>query len=193
MNNITKIKPFANSGTLVDYIISSIDKDKYSSVAFIGYKEIISEILGTLIGGYKVDIECLHMDECAYNDLYRLAIDEDFIISVVPIHKDNGEYIMTDADIQFISDEVSTKYVFALDKRGQKYQIFTLDSDFEEECEDFEDDNVWTSGYLQMVEDNKMPSKYEIEVEVSFNGKPYEELSDDEKQLFDLMMDWRLL
>lgn len=193
MNNITKIKPFANSEALVDYAVDLVSSDDCPSMAFIGYGDTIAEILGTFLAEYTTDIDIINMDECTYNDLYRLVIDEDFIISIVPIRKDNSEYIMTDVDIQFISDEVSTKYVFALDKRGQKYQIFTLDSDFEEEIDDFEEDIETTT---EITEENSNDISFEIPVSVKFeaslNGRPYNKLSDDEKQLFDMMFDWGL-
>lgn len=100
---------------MVDYAVDLVSSDDCPSMAFIGYGNTIVEILGALLAEYTTDIDIINMDEFTYNDLYRLVIDEDFIISIVPIRKDNGEYIMTDVDIQFISDEVSTKYVFALD------------------------------------------------------------------------------
>lgn len=184
MNNITKIKPFVNSGALVDYAVDLVSSDDCPSMAFIGYGNTIVEILGALLAEYTTDIDIINMDEFTYNDLYRLVIDEDFIISIVPIRKDNGEYIMTDVDIQFISDEVSTKYVFALDKRGQKYQIFTLDSDFEEDVE------TATEIAEENSDDNSFEIPVSIKFEASFNGRPYDKLSYDEKQLFDMMFDW---
>lgn len=190
MNNITKIKPFMSSGALVDYAIDSVLGDDYPSMAFIGYGYIIAEILGTLFVEHTTDIDTINMDECTYNDLYCLLIDEDFIVSVIPIKKDNGEYIMINVDIQFISDEVSTKYVQAIDDEGYTYQIFTLGNDFEEEMDDI-DGNIETD--TEIAEENINDSSFEVPIsvklEVTFNGRPYDKLSDDEKQLFDLMMD----
>ena len=189
MNNITKIKPFADVGALVDNVADLLENEEITSTVFIGYGHTITEILGVLLYEYTTDIECIQMDECAYNDLYRLTIDEDFIISVVPIKKDNGEYVMTNADIQFVSDEVPAKYVRIIDDKGCKYQVFTLDSDFEEE-----DDSEWIDGTTEIAEENIEDNSFEIPVsvnfEASFNGRPYNKLSDDEKQLFDMMMDW---
>lgn len=191
MNNITKIKPFANSGALVDYAVDLVSSDDYPSMAFIGYGDTIAEILGTFLAEYTTDIDIINMDECTYNDLYRLVIDEDFMISVVSIKKDNGEYIMTNVDMQFISDEVPARYFKAVDDKGYKYQVFTLDSDFEEETDDSEE-NIETD--TEIAEENNNDSDFKIPVsvnfEVSLNGKPYDKLSDNEKQLFDFMFDW---
>lgn len=191
MNNITKIKPFANSGTLVLDAINLILGDDYSSMAFIGYGDTIAEILGTLLTKYTTDIDIINMDECTYNDLYRLVIDEDFIISVVPIKKDNGEYIMANVDMQFISDEVPAKYVRMIDDKGYNYQVFTLDNDFEEETENFEDD---LEDIAEIAEENNEDTSFEIPVSVNFevalNGRPYDRLLDDEKQIFDIMFDY---
>lgn len=191
MNNITKIKPFTDSGALVEYATDLLDEDKITSAAFIGYGDTIAEILGVILNRYTTDIECIQMDEFTYNDLYRLVIDEDFIISVVPIRKDNGEYIITNVNMQFISDEVPARYVKAVDDKGYKYQVFTLDSDFEEETDEIERD-IETD--TEIAEENSGDSSFEIPVsvkfEVSLNGRPYDKLSDDEKQIFDIMFDW---
>lgn len=186
MNDITKIKPFANSGVLVDYAINSVSSDDCPSMAFIGYRDTIAEILGTLLSEYTTDIDIINMDEFTYNDLYRLVVDEDCVISVVPIKKDDGEYIMTDVNMQFISDEVSTKYVWMVKDKGYKYQVFTLDSDFEEEIDEAD---MWVTGTTETTSEIT-PYKHSISVEASFNGKPYDELDEGEKQMFDLMMDW---
>lgn len=190
MNNITKIKPFVDSGALVDGAFETMSKIDGQSMAFIGYDNTIAEILGTLLTEYTTDIDIINMDECTYNDLYRLVIDEDFIISVIPIKRDNGEYIMTNVDMQFISDEVPARYVRIVDDKGYKYQVFTLDSDFEEEMDDLEDIETDT----EIAEENSNDSDFKIPVsvnfEVSLNGRPYDRLSDDEKQLFDMMFDW---
>lgn len=191
MNNITKIKPFANSGTLVEYTTDLFDEDKITSAAFLGYGNTIAEILGVILDRYTTDIECIQMDEFTYNDLYRLVIDEDFIISVVPIKKDNGEYVMTNVDVQFVSDEVPARYVRLVDDKGYKYQVFTLDSDFEEEIDDLEDDfEAETETAGKNSEDNSFVVPVSVNFEASLNGRPYNKLSDDEKQLFDMMMDW---
>lgn len=191
MNNITKIKPFINSSALVDYAVDLVSSDTYPSIAFIGYGDTIAEILGTLLAEHTNDIDIISMDEGTYNDLYRLVVDEDFIISVVPIKKNNGEYIMTNVDIQFVSDEVPAKYVRLIDDKGYKYQVFTLDSDFEEEIDDFEEDiEAATEITEENIEDNSFEIPVSVNFEASFNGRPYNKLSDDEKQLFDMMIDW---
>lgn len=191
MNNITKIKPFDNSGALADYAFEIMSKIDGQSMAFIGYGNTIAEILGTFLAEYTTDIDIINMDECTYNDLYRLVIDEDCIISVVPIKKDNGEYILTNVDMQFISDEVPARYVHIIDDKGYKYQIFTLDSDFEEEADEIEENIKATT---EIAEENSDDNSFEIPVsmkfEASLNGRPYDKLSDDEKQLFDMMFDW---
>lgn len=190
MNNIIKIKPFADSGALVDSAFETMSKIDGQSMAFIGYGGTIAEILGVLLTEYTTDIDIINMDECTYNDLYRLVIDEDCFISVVPIKKDNGEYIMTNVDMQFISDEVPARYVRTVDDKGYKYQVFTLDSDFEEEIDEIED----IESTAEVAEGNSNDNSFEIPVsmkfEASLNGRPYDKLSDDEKQLFDMMFDW---
>ncbi len=96
---------------------------------------------------------------------------------------------MTDVDIQFISDEVSTKYVRAVEKNGNKYQVFTLDSDFEEDIENCDKEViVYKSNHLVEAE----PCDEELIIEVLLGHKPYSVLSDAERQLFDLMNDWYL-
>lgn len=191
MNNITKIKPFANSGALVDNVVDLLDEEKITSAAFIGYGDTIAEILGVILDRYTTDIECIQMDEFIYNDLYRLVIDEDFIISVVPIKKDNGEHIITNVNMQFISDEVPARYVKAVDDKGYKYQVFTLDSDFEEETDEIEEDiEIETEIAKGNTESNSFEIPVSVDFEASFNGKPYDKLSDDEEQIFDMMFDY---
>lgn len=192
MNNITKIKPFVNSGALVDYAFEIMSKVDGQSMAFIGYGDTIAEILGTVLSEYTSDIEIISMDEFTYNSIYRLVIDEDSIVSIIPIKKDSGEYIMTNVDMQFISDEVPARYVKAVEDKGYKYQVFTLDDDFEEETDDFEDIETDTEIAGENNNDNDFEVPVSVKFEATFNGRPYDKLSDDEKQIFDLMLDWNL-
>lgn len=76
--------------------------------------------------------------------------------------------------------------------KGYKYQVFTLDDDFEEETDDFEDIETDTEIAGENNNDNDFEVPVSVKFEATFNGRPYDKLSDDEKQIFDLMLDWNL-
>lgn len=67
-----------------------------------------------------------------------------------------------------------------------------MDDDFEEETDDFEDIETDTEIAGENNNDNDFEVPVSVKFEATFNGRPYDKLSDDEKQIFDLMLDWNL-
>ena len=179
-----KVKSFPTIDEVVDSAVGLLDKDIYGTVAFIGYYDTISTILGILLDGYSLDIGFVHIDEFSYDDLYELFIDENYIVSVEPIKDSDGSYHLNDADIQFVDDEVSTRYIRTLEDNNVKYEVFSVVEDNEYVDNASERDST--------KDDDNVSLDYKDTDNIIIMCTKYTDLTDDEKQLFDLMLDWAL-
>lgn len=179
-----KVKSFPAIDDLVDNAVGLLEKDVYNSIAFVGYNDTISTILGILLDEYNLDISFIHMDEFSYNDLYELVIDEDYLVSVEPIKDNDGSYHLNDADIRLVDDEVSTRYIRTLEDDNIKYEVFSIAEDNE-----YVDD---TSECDYKNETDDTSSDYKDTDNIIVMCTKYTDLTDNEKQLFDLMLDWWL-
>lgn len=182
--DIIKVKSFPTIDEVVDSAVGLLDKDVYGTVSFIGYCDTISTVLGILLDGYSLDIGFVHIDEFSYDDLYELFIDENYIVSVEPIKDSDGSYHLNDADIQFVDDEVSTRYIRTLEDNNVKYEVFSVTED--NECVD----NASECDYENEADD--ISSDYKDTDNIIVMCTKYTDLTDDEKQLLDLMLDWWL-
>ena len=149
----------------------AITKVKCYSVAFVGKIDTIQSILSVLLRDTDCIIDRVNIDICE-NNLYQLTMDEDGFISVIPIRNRYGDYLIIDADIRYISDEVPISYIGRLDACGEKYTVFGFD--YDDELSDEEAEDLFDNADITVIQSkySRLPEKYQ--------------------QLVDLVLDWGL-
>ena len=146
-------------------------KVKQYSVAFVGEIDTIQSILTTLLKKTDCVIDRVNMDACEDN-LYQLTMDEDGFISIIPIRNKYGDYLIIDADIRYISDEVPISYIGRLDTCGEKYTVFGFD--YDNELSDEEAEDLFDNAGINVIQSK------------------YSQLPENYQQLVDLILDWGL-
>lgn len=106
----------------VDKIISFIDNKEYSTCAIIGDVNLITCALGIFFSKYNLDAEYIHMDKYTDHSLFQLVVDNEYKINVQSILGLNNEYILNNAEMQFISDCVPLKYITFLERNSCPFQ-----------------------------------------------------------------------
>lgn len=183
-----KITPYDCISDVVDKALRrAITKTKRYSVAFVGDIDTIQLILSILLKNIDRTIDKIDMDICEDN-IYQLTMDEDGFISVVPIRNKYGDYLIVDADIRYISDEVPLSYCGRLNACGEGYSVFGFD--YDDNADDIE--NEYTDE--QESDDGKLSNKASEDL---FNNAEftvvygrYNELPEATQQLIDLTLDW---
>lgn len=113
---------FPTMEKFVDKLIDFIDKEEYSTCAIIGDTNFITCALGIFFNKYNLDAEYIHMDKHTNNSLFQLVIDNEYKINVQSVLGFNNDYILNNAEIQFISECVPLEYITFLERNSCPFQ-----------------------------------------------------------------------
>ena len=185
--DIIKVKSYRSINDVVDKAIDLFFNSDNNSVAFVCYEDTLSVILGILLYGYNFDIGYINIDNSSYRDLYEILIDEDYSVYISPIKEDGDNYRLSNINMRFVDDEVSTRYIRALESNHAKYEVFSVieNGDCEEDISECE-----TEDDIDEIDEKTLHDKDKDDIPVMHIK--YVDLSDSEKQLFDLLLDWVL-
>lgn len=171
-----RITPYDCIEDVIDEALHKAMSDtNSSSLGFVGYIDTIQAILGVVLEDAGRVVDRLDMD-ASESDTYQLTITDDGFVSVVPIKNKHGDYLIVDADIRYVSDEMPLSYFRRLDTCGEEYTVFGFDYDdsegeelSDEEAEDLLHNATFAVVYSRYGE---FPQKY--------------------KDIIDLAIDWGL-
>lgn len=123
-----QIENFTNISRLIDNTLDLIELTDSLSVTVVSDISVIRLMIGELFDKYNFSAHKININE--FNcDIYALTIDEDYVISVEPIIK-NNEFIICDSDIYYIDSDLPytyCNYVEQYNKGKNNISYFSLD------------------------------------------------------------------
>lgn len=167
-----KITPY---NSIEDVVNEALHKAKSDTMAcylgFVGDIDTIQAILAVVLKDTGCLIDSIDIDVCD-NNIYQLTISEGGFVSVVPIKNECGDYLIIDADIRYVSDEIPLSYFSRLNACGEKYTVFGFD--YDDELSDEEAEDLLGNADIAVIYDK------------------YSQLPENYQQLVDLILDWGL-
>lgn len=182
-----KITPYESIDAVVNKALHKAMRNTNAhSVGFVGDIDTIQEISRLVLedAGRVFDRIDIDISKC---EIYQLTIDEDGFISVVPIRNKYGNYLVVDADIRYVSDEIPLSYFSRLDDCGKEYTVFGFDYDDSEY--DILDDQSSDGGIMSDEEARHLWENAKFSVLCEQYGR----LPEDFRQLVDLARDYNLV
>lgn len=110
----------------VSRVIMDMDENKYLAPCFIAYKNIIMEIMRSIWNIYNLDLSYIQVDTRFKNGLYKMIIDENYVLSIEPLCDSTGTYTIADSDYEFLHEDVPYGYIKFLNNIGRAYETFQV-------------------------------------------------------------------
>ena len=164
---------------------------EYDEIGFVGKSDLIQDVLRVVLQNADCTIDLLDMDTSDYDDMYQLTIDEDGFVTIVPIVRGNGDYIIFPDGYLYVSDEMPVTYIRDLNGKGIQYKVFGFD------YEGYDDDDLTKAAWSfdRIGECDKMSDEEAQDLIDSGNWtliySSYNRMPNPFQQLVDFMLDWR--
>ena len=167
------------------------EQTEYHEIGFVGKSDLIQDVLRAVLQNANCTIDRLDMDTSDYDDTYQLTIDEGGFVSIIPIVRGNGDYIIFSDGYLYVSDEMPVTYIRDLNGKGIQYKVFGFD------YEGYDDDDLTKAAWSfdRIGECDKMSNEEAQDLIDSGNWaiiySSYNKMPDPFQQLADFMLDWR--
>ena len=126
MDNMRTTETFYDIENMIYDKVELLEDNSYNSMSFVGSKDFIKEILRVFLNKYYVNIGVIHIEEFEHINLYRLCIDEDYVVCVEPVVCSNTDYNMGSTDIEFVSEEAPIDYIDTLMDNDIEYDVVVI-------------------------------------------------------------------
>lgn len=121
------IQQYKSLDKLVSQVILDMDNHKYFAPCFIAHKNVITEIMKSIWNTYNLDLSYIQIDTRFEDRLYKLIIDENYVVSIESLCDSAGTYTISDSDYEFLDEDVPYGYIKFLKNIECPYEIFQID------------------------------------------------------------------